>query len=226
MPQRRTLLAAGATVIIVIALAVGPVSSRLQLVHLVSLLASYLLIGATAAVSGAYLRSSQRRGDLDRRAGALAQAVSVTLSLSLVSGAAWSYSFSLELWLWESRLTSLLIVMLSYRGYLAVRRLDASGTHRATRSAVVALAAAGQIPFLWASLLIWQRTPTEGAELIPSVWTFENESAPIRIVMLFAATLLLVASFVHRQEEIALAADREGLESLEQAIIDRRNETR
>jgi len=226
VPRRRTVLAALSTLVAATSLAIGPASSGLQLAHLASLVASYVMIGATAAVSIVHLGSSPRRSSLDRIGGATAQAVVLALAITLVIGAAWSYSFSDDLWSWEPRLTSSMIILLAFLGYPAVRRLDASKPQRATRCAVVAIAAAGQIPFLWASLLIWDRIPTEDAALIPSVWTFENDSDPVRLVALLAAALVLLALFVGRQTERALASDSDAVDVLDQAIIERHSETR
>jgi len=226
VPRRRIVLTALSTIVSATSLAIGSASSGLQLAHLASLVASYVMIGATAAISIVYLRSSPRRSSLDRIGGASARAVVLALVIALASGAAWSYSFSDDLWSWEPRLTSSMIILLAFLGYPAVRRLDASKPQRATRCAVVAIAAAGQIPFLWASLLIWNRTPIEKAALIPSVWTFENDSDPIRLVLLLAAALVLLALFVGRQTERALVSDGDALDALDQAIIERHNETR
>jgi len=119
-----------------------------------------------------------------------------------------------------------MIILLAFLGYPAVRRLDASKPQRSTRCAVVAIAAAGQIPFLWASLLIWDRIPTEDAALIPSVWSFENDSDPVRLVVLLAAALVLLALFVGRQTQRALVSDGDAVDALDQAIIERHSETR
>ena len=226
VPHRRTVLAALSTLVAATSLAIGSASSGLQLAHLASLAASYVMISATAVISIVYLRSSPRRSSLDRIGGATARAVVLALVIALVSGAAWSYSFSDDLWSWEPRLTSTMIILLAVLGYPAVRRLDASKPQRAARCAVVAIAAAGQIPFLWLSLLIWDRTPSEGAALIPSVWTFENDSDPIRLVVLLTAALVLLALFIGRQTERALASDGDALDALDQAIIERHSETR
>ena len=226
VPHRRTVLAALSTLVAVTSLAIGSASSGLQLAHLASLTASYVMISATAVISIVYLSSSPRRSSLDRIGGAMARAVVLALVIALVSGAAWSYSFSDDLWSWEPRLTSTMIILLAVLGYRAVRRLDASKPQRAARCAVVAIAAAGQIPFLWLSLLIWDRTPSENAALIPSVSTFENDSDPIRLVVLLTAALVLLALFIGRQTERALASDGDALDALDQAIIERHSETR
>jgi hypothetical protein len=123
-------------------------------------------------------------------------------------------------------LISSVVVLFAFLGYPAVRRIETSKSHRATRCAVVAISAGGQIPFLWACLLIWDRVPTENSELIPSVRTLESGSTTVRMVLLLAGVLMLIESFVQHQTEKSCVAERQECLALDEAIVERQAEAR
>lgn len=59
-------------------------------------------------------------------------------------------------WTWDPRLTSAAIMLVSYAGYLALRRFVEDPERRATWSAVAAIIAFVDIPIVWFSVKWWR----------------------------------------------------------------------
>ena len=128
-------------------------SVRIMYVHVPTVTAAYCLMIANAGFSIYTLWKKSTFADL--AAHACAEVGVVMLGLTLVVGAIWGRMTWGAFWVWDARLTTTALLFLMYVGYLAVRGLPAPPRVRATRSAIVGIAAACLIPVVHKSVEWW-----------------------------------------------------------------------
>src|SRR5215510_9671663 len=103
-------------------------------------------------------------------------AVSVTevavafLFIGLSTGMIWARIIWGIWWTWDARLTSALICVLLYSGYLMLRRAVEKPTQRARISAVYSLFAWIDVPIVWFSIRWWRTQHPQPMELPPEMW--------------------------------------------------------
>jgi len=85
-------------------------------------------------------------------------------ALALISGAIWGKPMWGTWWVWDARLTSELILLFLYLGYLGIRYSLPTHTPKARLAAVLAVVGAINIPIIHYSVVWWQ-TLHQGASL-------------------------------------------------------------
>src|SRR5262249_15410004 len=122
--------------------------------HVPSVWMALLAVTLNFGCSVVYLfRNSPKADALAEAAaevGVLFGAVGVTL------GSIWGRPTWGVWWTWDPRLTSAAIMLVSYAGYLALRRFVEDPERRATWSAVAAIIAFVDIPIVWFSVKWWR----------------------------------------------------------------------
>lgn len=133
---------------------------RIFYVHVPSAWVSYLGFAIVFIASIAYLRTGARRWDL--LAHAAAEVGVVFCTLVLITGPIWARPVWGTFWQWDARLTSSLVLWLTYVGYLFLRSL-ATDPGRAGRSAAV-LGIVGfiNVPIVHFSVYWWQTLHPSG----------------------------------------------------------------
>ena len=133
---------------------------RLLYVHVPVIWIAYGSFGLTSLASALYLWKGGRRSDggrhYDRMAGAAAECGVLFTGLTLISGALWGKITWGTYWQWDARLTTTVLLFITYIGYLALRRLPAAPTVRAKRSAIMALASFVNVPIVHFSVDWWR----------------------------------------------------------------------
>jgi heme exporter protein C len=146
------------------------------------------------------------------------------MALALVTGSLWGRLTWGTFWQWDPRLTTTLFLFITYVGYLAVRRIDASPERRAKRSAVLALLAVLEIPLVHFSVVLWRSLHQEASVL--------NPDGDVRLdgLMLFtlfsgvvAFTLAFAWLVIHRQR-LQTLVDLQGTVGLDSALAARATE--
>jgi heme exporter protein C len=146
------------------------------------------------------------------------------MGLALVTGSLWGRLTWGTFWQWDPRLTTTLFLFITYVGYLAVRRIDASPERRAKRSAVLALLAVLEIPLVHFSVVLWRSLHQEASVL--------NPDGDVRLdgLMLFtlfsgvvAFTLAFAWLVIHRQR-LQTLVDLQGTVGLDSALAARATE--
>ncbi len=138
---------------------------RIMYVHVPSAILSYTGFVVGALASGFYLWKKSLAADL------LAHAsieVGVLFGvLTIITGAIWGQPTWGTYWDWgDVRLVSMLVLVLLYVGYLALRGVGGDVNTRARRSAVVAIGSAAMIPIVRYSVNWWEnRTLHQQASL-------------------------------------------------------------
>jgi heme exporter protein C len=93
---------------------------------------------------------------LDSAAEAAAEIGLVLGTAGMITGAIWGRPTWGVYWSWDPRLTSEAIMLVTYTGYLVLRRFVEDPEKRATWSAVVAIIGAINLPIVWFSVRWWR----------------------------------------------------------------------
>ncbi|WP_419843016.1 cytochrome c biogenesis protein CcsA [Candidatus Poriferisodalis sp.] len=149
---------------------------RLLYVHVPSIWVAYGSFVLTAFASALVLwqtRSGQggAEGELvdraarrwDRTAGAAAELGVLFTALTLATGSLWGKVTWGTYWQWDARLTTTVLLFVTYLGYLALRRLPTESRARARRCGVMALIAVVNLPIVHYSVDWWRTLHQEGS---------------------------------------------------------------
>jgi heme exporter protein C len=185
-------VAVGMFALIVGAVVVAPRESvegevqRLFYIHLPSALAAYASFFVVFCASIMVLWKRDLRWDAIAR-GAAGVGVLFTV-FTLATGAIWGRPIWGVYWTWDARLTSTLILLLLYGGYLLARSLSDPADEQAARyGAVFAILAFADIPVINMSVR-WWRT------LHPQPMVFRGTEGPSMPLEMVAVLLLGIAA--------------------------------
>lgn len=163
---------------------------RIFYFHVPSAWVAYLAFAIVFIASIAYLRTGNDRWDL--LAGGAAETGVVFCTLVLITGPIWAAPVWGTWWQWDARLTSALVLWLTYVGYLFLRSLSTEPARTGRLAAVVGIAGFVNVPIVHFSVQWWRTLHPSGPTLAnptdasglggPEVLTF--------LVSLVAFTLL------------------------------------
>lgn len=129
---------------------------RIFFFHLPANIASFLLFFAAFVAGIVYLRTKQQRWD---RWGAASVEVGVLAAfIGTVTGSIWARPIWNAWWTWDPRLTTVTILLLTYIGYLMLRGAMDDPERRARYSAVFAILAFINVPLVYFSTRLFDRT--------------------------------------------------------------------
>jgi heme exporter protein C len=170
--------------------AMGGQLQRIFYFHVPAAWAAYLGFAIVFVASIAYLKTSSRRWDL--LAHSAAEVGVVFTSLVLITGPIWARPVWGTWWQWDARLTSTLVLWLTYVGYLLLRALARDPARIGRIAGVVGIVGFVNVPIVHFSVRWWRTlhpsgpTPANPAEAsglgAPELVTF--------FTALFAFTLL------------------------------------
>jgi heme exporter protein C len=127
---------------------------RLMYVHVPAAWLAFLSFGVVFAASVGYLRTGRIRWD--RMAVASAEIGVLFCSLTLLLGSLWGRPVWGTWWTWDPRLTTTVVLLLIYLGYLSVRRVADSPSRRAQWSAVIGVIGFVDVPIVHMSVVWWR----------------------------------------------------------------------
>jgi heme exporter protein C len=158
-------------------------AQRIMYPHVASAWLAYLSGGVTALASIGWLWKRDLR--LDALEVSSAEIGAVFTAFTIWGGMMWGRPVWGTFWQWEDpRMTTTALLLALFIGYLLLRRLSDDPARRATRSAVVGIVAAADIPIVHFSVT-WWRSLHQGATF-GSPDKLLNPTAPL----VFVATLL------------------------------------
>ena len=167
----------------------GPVQ-RIFYLHVSSAIAAYGCFAVVLVGGLIYLRTENITADRFARAGAVVGVLFTTITL--VMGMLWAKPIWGTFWTWDARLTSTLVLLIIYAGYLLVRRLAEPGRQAARLGAVVGIFGFVDVPIVHFSVT-WWRTQHPGPIIV-------NDALPAAMLATFlftlACTLVLAAVMV------------------------------
>lgn len=127
---------------------------RIMYVHVPLQWMAMLLLTLNFGCALAYLLRPGWR--TDSLAEASAEVGLVCATLGLVTGAIWGKPTWGVYWSWDPRLTAEAIMIVTYTGYLALRRFVEDPEQRAVWSAVVGIIGCVNLPIVWFSVRWWR----------------------------------------------------------------------
>jgi heme exporter protein C len=199
-------------------------SVRILYVHVPSAWLAYLAFVVTAGASAIHLFSKKHSLGWDRLAGASAEIGVLFMAATIVVGALWGRLTWGVFWEWDARLTTTAFLLVTYIGYLTVRRLGGTHQQRARRSAILALLAVLEIPLVHWSVRLWRSLHQEATVLRPDGEVKMNGLMLFTLfVGIVAFTLMYVWLVIHRQRTMAAEDALEDV-GLDVAIAARRAE--
>lgn len=179
---------------------------RIIFVHVPASQMSMLIYVVMAAWAGVGLAFNTRLSGM--MASALAPTGALFAFLSLITGALWGKPMWGTWWVWDARLTSELILLFLYLGFLALqssiddpRRADKAG-------AVLALVGVVNVPIIYFSV-IWWNTLHQGASV--SLNSAPSMAAPMlwgMLTMVAAFWMYTIAAVLARVRSIILDRER------------------
>jgi heme exporter protein C len=140
--------------------AMGGQLQRAFYFHVPSAWVAYLAFAIVFVSSIAYLRTGARRWDL--LAHASAETGILFCSLVLVTGPIWARPVWGTWWQWDARLTSTLVLWLTFVGYLLLRSLATDPSRIGRLAAVVGIAGFANVPIVHFSVYWWATFHPQG----------------------------------------------------------------
>lgn len=140
--------------------AAGGQLQRIFYVHVPSALVGYLGFSIAFIASIAYLKTQERRWDL--LAHSSVEIGVVFMALVLITGPIWGRPVWGTWWQWDARLTSTLVLWLTYVGYLFLRSLTPDKRRAARVGAVVAVIGFLDVPLVHFSVYWWRTLHPQG----------------------------------------------------------------
>ena len=156
----------------------GPVQ-RIFYLHVSTAIAAYGCFAVVLVGGIIYLRSESQVADRFARSGALVGVVFTTVTL--VMGMLWAKPIWGTYWTWDARLTSTLVLLIIYAGYLLVRRMAEPGRQAARFAAVVGIFGFIDVPVVHFSVT-WWRTQHPGPIVV-------NDALPAQMLATFFFTM-------------------------------------
>jgi heme exporter protein C len=159
---------------------------RLLFFHVPAWWTAFIAVTMSAAASIAYLIT--RRLKWDALAVAFTEVGVVFLVTGLSLGSIWGRVAWGIWWTWDARLTSSLILVLLYAGYLSLRSAIDEPNRRAVIAGAFSLFAFADVPIVWYSIRWWRTQHPQPMELEPEM---------MQVLMInWAAMILLAAALI------------------------------
>jgi heme exporter protein C len=141
---------------------------RLLYFHVPAWWTAFLAVTLSAIFSVLYL--IKNNPIYDAIAASVTEVAVAFLFMGITLGSIWGRIIWGIWWTWDARLTSALICVLLYSGYLLLRRSTEEPTQRARLSAVFSLFAFIDVPIVWFSIRWWRTQHPQPMDLPPEMW--------------------------------------------------------
>jgi len=161
---------------------------RLMYVHVPAAWLAFTSFTVVFAASVAYLRTGRIRWD--RVAVASAEIGVLFCVLTLFLGSLWGRPVWGTWWTWDPRLTTTVVLLLIYVGYLSLRKVADSPSRRAHWSAVVGVVGFVDVPIVHMSVVWWRSLHQEATVIRPGAPTMEGS---MLAMLLFAFVVFSIA---------------------------------
>jgi heme exporter protein C len=141
---------------------------RLLYFHVPAWWTAFFAVGLSGVFSLLYLLKMDLR--YDSVAASVTEVAVVFLVMGITLGSIWGRIIWGIWWAWDPRLTSALICVLLYSGYLMLRRSIDEPSRRARVSAVFSLFAFLDVPVVWFSIRWWRTQHPQPMQLPTEMW--------------------------------------------------------
>jgi heme exporter protein C len=141
---------------------------RLLYFHVPAWWTAFAAVALSATFSALFLVKRSLR--FDALAVCATEVAVVFLIVGITLGSIWARIIWGVWWAWDARLTSAVVCVLLYSGYLALRRAIEGPERRARLSAVFSLIAVADVPVVWFSIRWWRTQHPQPMQLPPEMW--------------------------------------------------------
>ena len=193
---------------------------RIMYVHVPVAIACYLSFLVTALASAMVLW--RKTEGWDTLAAASAEVGVVFSALTLATGSIWGKIAWGSWWEWDARLTTTLLLLVVYLGYLALRRAVLDPAVRAKRAAVVGMVAFVNVPIVHYSV-DWWRSLHQTATISRFNPTIEGDKLLALLFGMVVVQAVYVWLMIHRFR-LQHAESRLEARGLDVALAERRAE--
>ena len=114
------------------------------------------LVAPFCAVAASILYLVRKELKYDSLAAAITEVGLAFGMINIITGMIWGRIIWGIWWAWDARLTSTLVLMLIYAGYLMLRQAIEDPTQRARMSGILSVFAAADVPIVWYSIEWWR----------------------------------------------------------------------
>lgn len=196
----------------------GSMGGQLQRIfyfHVPSAWVAYLAFALVFVSSIAHLRTAERRWDL--LAHSSAEVGVVFCTLVLVTGPIWARPVWGTWWQWDARLTSTLIMWLTYVGFLLLRALADDPSRAGRLAAIVGIVGFVNVPIVHFSVRWWRTLhPSGPTPADPSTGSGLGGTELLTFFTALIAFTLLFAWLLAIRTRLGRVADR--VRNLEQGL--------
>lgn len=140
-------------------------------------------------------------------ASAIAPSGALMAFISLWTGALWGRPTWGAYWVWDARLTSTLILLFLYIGFIALQAAIDDPRRADKASAVLALVGVVNVPIIYFSVK-WWNTLHQGASVRMTGTSMQSTMLAAMLIMMFAFWAYCIAVVLHRLRTIMLERER------------------
>lgn len=180
-------------------------SYRIIFIHVPAAWMAMFLYLVMAFWSGVGLVFNTRLSAMLARA--IAPSGALMAFISLWTGALWGRPTWGAYWVWDARLTSTLILLFLYLGFIALQSAIDDPRRADKASAVLALVGVVNVPIIYFSVR-WWNTLHQGASVKPGGSSMAGIMLTGMLVMVFAFWMYSIAAILHRARSVVLERER------------------
>ena len=180
-------------------------SYRIIFIHVPSAWMAMFLYVVMAFWAGVGLVFNTRLSSL--MANAVAPTGAIMAFIALWTGALWGRPTWGAYWVWDARLTSTLILLFLYLGYIALQAAIDDPRRADKASAVLALVGVVNVPIIYFSVK-WWNTLHQGASVKPGGSTMAATMLTAMLVMVFAFWMYAIAIALTRVRALILEREK------------------
>ena len=181
-------------------------SYRIMYIHVPAAWMSMLIYILMAIYAGIYFVLNIKLADM--MAGGLAVTGAIFTFIALWTGALWGKPTWGAWWVWDARLTSELLLLFLYLGYISLRSAIDDPNRAARASGVLALVGVVNVPIIYFSVK-WWNTLHQGASITTNKTSMATEMFATLMIMVFAFWMYTIAVVLMRVRNDILERERD-----------------
>ncbi len=181
-------------------------SYRIMFIHVPAAWMSMLIYILMAIYAVLYFVLNVKLADM--MAGALAVSGAMFTIIALWTGAVWGKPTWGAWWVWDARLTSELLLLFLYLGYISLRAAIDDPKRAARASGLLALVGVVNVPIIYFSVK-WWNTLHQGASITANKTSMATEMFATLLIMVFAFWLYTIAVVLMRVRNDIIERERD-----------------
>ncbi len=181
-------------------------SYRIMYIHVPAAWMSMLIYLLMAFYAGLYFVLNVKLADM--MAGSLAITGAIFTFIALWTGAMWGKPTWGTWWVWDARLTSELLLLFLYLGYISLRAAIDDPNRAAKASGLLALVGVVNVPIIYFSVQ-WWNTLHQGASITTNKTSMATEMFITLMIMVFAFWMYTIAVVLMRVRNEIIERERD-----------------